>query len=69
VRRRSSIGTLGGSEALADALGVRLADLLRWVTGAEFPPYSVYLAALDVVADGPYARPPRAERTATRTAD
>ena len=31
----------------------------RWLAGADPPPQEVFLDALDVIADGPYARPER----------
>lgn len=43
---------LGGDERLAQALGVTLAQLRLWSTGAETPPIEIFAAALDIVADG-----------------
>jgi hypothetical protein len=32
---------------------------VRWLAGEEAPPDQVFLDALDVIADGPYADPER----------
>ena len=54
---RFAAETLGGAEALARALAVNGEELARWLTGAERAPHRIYLAALDIVAAGPYAAP------------
>jgi hypothetical protein len=51
--------TIGGSARLAQFLQVPRASLLRWLAGEEAPPDQVFLDALDVIADGPYADPAR----------
>jgi hypothetical protein len=55
--------TLGGRDELARFLGVPAGEVMRWLSGAELPPFTVYCSALDIVAAGPYARnPARAHR-------
>ena len=49
--------TVGGHQALARALGVDPAELSRWIRGVDFPPFTVFLAALDIIANGPYGAP------------
>ena len=39
----------GGLRALSRLLRVPKDDLLRWMTGVEMPPRSVFLAAVDIV--------------------
>ncbi len=51
--------TIGGPARLAKFLDVPRATLLRWLAGEEPPPQQVFLDALDVIADGPYADPER----------
>jgi hypothetical protein len=62
--------TLGGPQALARALAVDDSQLLRWIRGMDFPPFNVFLAALDIIANGPYGPPPglRAGRRAGENA-
>ena len=48
--------TLGGSGRLAQFLAVDEVQIERWLSKAEPAPLSVFLRALDVIADGPYAR-------------
>jgi hypothetical protein len=48
--------TLGGQQALARALSVDDSQLARWLGGLDFPPFTIFLAALDIVANGPYGR-------------
>lgn len=43
---------LGGERALADALGVKAEDVARWLAGTAPAEDAVYLAALDIVAQG-----------------
>jgi hypothetical protein len=59
-RRRSTVYTralqdamdyLGSRERLAGALAVTLEDLAQWMEGAAFPPYTVHMRALDIIAD------------------
>ena len=47
--------TIGGAARLALFLDVPQAQLTRWMAGEEAPPSQVFLDALDVIADGPYA--------------
>ena len=51
--------TIGGSARLAEFLRVPRVHLARWLAGEEPPPQEVFLDALDVIADGPYASPER----------
>lgn len=51
--------TIGGPARLAKFLNVPRPALLRWLAGEEAPPDQVFLDALDVIADGPYADPAR----------
>jgi hypothetical protein len=51
--------TIGGATRLAKFLDVPRPRLLRWLAGEEVPPDQVFLDALDVIADGPYADPNR----------
>jgi hypothetical protein len=50
-----AVKTLGGEKALADALGVNVALLVRWLDGSAGTPDAAYFAALEIVARGPYA--------------
>jgi hypothetical protein len=51
--------TIGGTRRLAEFLDVPRSALVRWLSGEEAPPHEVFLNALDVIADGPYASPER----------
>ena len=51
--------TIGGARRLAEFLNVPHGRLARWLAGEEPPPQEVFLDALDVIADGPYASPER----------
>jgi hypothetical protein len=51
--------TIGGTDRLAKFLNVPRARLFRWLAGEEALPNEVFLDALDVIADGPYASPER----------
>lgn len=51
--------TIGGTDQLARFLNVSQERLVRWLAGEEVPPNQVFLDALDVIADGPYASPER----------
>jgi hypothetical protein len=51
--------TIGGAARLAEFLKVPRGRLARWLAGEEPPPQEVFLDALDVIADGPYASPER----------
>jgi hypothetical protein len=56
--------TIGGTDRFARYLNVPRQRLLGWLAGEEAPPNQVFLDALDVIADGPYA----AERRKVRVA-
>ena len=56
---RCAAATIGGRARLARFLGVAPEALGRWLAGEEAPPSQVFLDALDVIADGPYASPER----------
>jgi DNA-binding transcriptional regulator YiaG len=47
--------TLGSNERLAARLGVAVADVTAWISGFATAPCEVFLAALDIVANGPFA--------------
>ena len=51
--------TIGGTARLAQFLNVSRSRLMGWLAGEEAPPNEVFLDALDVIADGPYASPDR----------
>jgi hypothetical protein len=51
--------TMGGNDRLAQFLNVSRKRLNRWLAGEEALPNQVFLDALDVIADGPYASPER----------
>ena len=51
--------TIGGTARLAEFLNVPRSALVRWLAGEEAPPNQVFLDALDVIADGPFASPER----------
>jgi hypothetical protein len=51
--------TIGGATRLAQFLNVSRSRLIGWLAGEEAPPHQVFLDALDVIADGPYASPER----------
>jgi hypothetical protein len=51
--------TIGGTDRLAKFLNVSRPRLVSWLAGEEAPPNQVFLDALDVIADGPYASPDR----------
>jgi hypothetical protein len=50
---------IGGPARLASFLDVPREAVMRWLAGEEAPPHRVFLDALDVIADGPYAHPDR----------
>ena len=50
---------IGGPARLAEFLNVPRKEVMRWLAGEEAPPDQVFLDALDVIADGPYAHPDR----------
>jgi len=51
--------TVGGTARLAESLKVPTGRLASWLAGEEPPPQEVFLDALDVIADAPYASPAR----------
>lgn len=61
---RRAAWALGGATRLAAYLGVEAQEVEHWLTGAELPPLPAFLTALDVIADGPYARSRRRIRVA-----
>lgn len=52
---RLAADVLGGRAHLAACLRVSRRALDAWIAGDKTPPLHVFLAALDVVADGPFA--------------
>jgi DNA-binding transcriptional regulator YiaG len=58
-RRRTLVRaaeTLGGEQALAEALGVNVYALAGWLQGTSDAPDAAYFAALEIVANGPLNR-------------
>jgi hypothetical protein len=53
---RNAAHSAGGAERLAALLDVPARTVEMWLRGEQPPPLEAFLAALDVVADGPYAR-------------
>jgi hypothetical protein len=51
--------TIGGPGPACAFLDVPRSALVRWLAGEEAPQHLVFLDALDVIADGPYASPER----------
>ena len=49
---RRAAETLGGEQALAAALGVRVKEVLSWLTGQTAPDDRAFFRALDIVALG-----------------
>jgi hypothetical protein len=47
--------TLGSKERLASRLGLAVADVSGWISGLGVVPLEVFLPALDIVANGPFA--------------
>ncbi len=56
---QDAAATIGGATRLAKFLDVPRPRLLSWLAGEETPPDQIFLDALDVIADGPYADPDR----------
>jgi hypothetical protein len=48
---QSASEKLGGTLGLMGALNVTLGELAAWMRGEDFPPYRVFMAALDVAAN------------------
>lgn len=61
--------TLGGVSRLAARLDAPAEVVRKWIAGAEEAPLAAFLEALDVVAQGPYARGRRPIRVAAIRAD
>ena len=59
-----AVATIGGADRLARFLQVSRARLASWLAGEEAPPNEVFLEALDVIADGPYAHERRKVKVA-----
>ena len=55
---------LGSRARLASFLRVPPEKVEAWLGGGEVPPLEIFLASLDVIADGPYVRAPRRVRVA-----
>jgi len=55
---------LGGRARVAAFFGVPAEKIQAWLDGGEAAPLEVFLRALDVIADGPYARGGRRVRVA-----
>ena len=53
---RTAAETLGGEGELASHLGVSPEQLARWASGLEAAPFEAFLAGLDVIARGSFAR-------------
>jgi len=53
---RTAAEALGGEGALASHLGVSPSQLARWASGLEPAPFEAFLAGLDVIARGSFAR-------------
>lgn len=53
---RAAAMSFGGEEELAGHLGVSSTQLSRWVSGADPAPFEAFLAGLDVIAHGRFAR-------------
>jgi hypothetical protein len=53
---------IGGRARLATFFQVPLEKVDAWLRGAEIPPLEIFLASLDVIADGPYSRNTRKPR-------
>jgi hypothetical protein len=51
-----AVETLGSRSRLEKRLDISPGRLSAWLAGKEAPPLEVFLDALDIVADGPYAR-------------
>jgi hypothetical protein len=47
--------TLGSKERLATRLDLAVADVAGWISGLGIVPLEVFMAALDIVANGPFA--------------
>ena len=47
--------TIGGTGRLAEFLDVPRSALLRWLAGEDAPPTEIFLSALELIADEPFA--------------
>ncbi len=61
-----ALRTIGGRAPLAEYLGATEALLQEWLDGRREPPTSIYLCALDLVANGPFGTDIRATRAPRR---
>lgn len=59
---REAANRLGSHGQLASLLGVSHDQLMRWSTGVEEPPLDVFLAGLDLIADGQLGAARKARR-------
>jgi DNA-binding transcriptional regulator YdaS (Cro superfamily) len=50
---RRAVPILGSAKALAEALGVKRRLVESWLAGSVSPESAYFLAALDIVAQGP----------------
>jgi hypothetical protein len=48
---RKAVELCGGRKELARRLRVPLSELERWLTGADVPPMSTFLKAIDLILD------------------
>ena len=53
---RRAIETLGGPSQLALVLGTSIEEVKAWAAGFGRPPSDVFLKAIDIVAQGRFAR-------------
>lgn len=53
---RAAAQTLGSEGELASHLGVSRDQLARWASGIDPAPFEAFLAGLDVIARGSFAR-------------
>ena len=58
---------LGSRSRLAACFGVPVEKVEAWLEGRESPPLEIFLASLDVIADGPYS--PRGKRVRVAVLD
>jgi DNA-binding transcriptional regulator YiaG len=54
---RRALATAGSREDLAAALRVSVAEIDAWTDGSATPPPGVFLRAIDIVANPPFALP------------
>lgn len=61
---RLAAETVGGVGRLAAVIHLPAEQLNAWISGNGIPPLEAFLAALDVIADGPFATEPKRTRVA-----